>query len=91
MVLVQIEASSSSGDSTVVEELRDFDCANAHCFDPNEEGKIRSVIHAGGVNDFNSCIRDLASVVADSMKESKKKRSVQNDVFLEDISQIQAV
>eukprot|EP00622_Pseudochattonella_farcimen_P002489 FR737417.1.p1 GENE.FR737417.1~~FR737417.1.p1 ORF type:complete len:380 (+),score=42.96 FR737417.1:36-1142(+) len=46
--------------SDIMEELTKFDVRNAHCYDPNEEAKLRTVIHAVGQAQFNKRIRNLA-------------------------------
>ena len=40
--------------------LTKFDVANAHCYDPNEEAKLRRVITAVGTEQFNQRVRTLA-------------------------------
>merc|ERR1712185_730587 len=46
--------------ANVLDRLRKFDVCDAHCYDPNEEGKLLRVIRAGGVDHFNAKIRRLA-------------------------------
>merc|ERR1711879_55195 len=41
------------------EELRDFDVCSAHCYDPNEEAKLKSVIEAVGEARFNAMVRGI--------------------------------
>ena len=52
------------------ESLASFDSCNAHCYDPNEEAKLRQVISAAGSDghesEFNVKIRKLAQYVGDS-------------------------
>eukprot|EP00928_Gymnodinium_smaydae_P008031 TRINITY_DN12887_c0_g2_i1.p1 TRINITY_DN12887_c0_g2~~TRINITY_DN12887_c0_g2_i1.p1 ORF type:complete len:652 (+),score=49.96 TRINITY_DN12887_c0_g2_i1:110-1957(+) len=43
-------------------QLRAFDVDSAHCFDPNEERRLRAVINALGVGEFNRKIRRFAEV-----------------------------
>merc|ERR1712151_1168012 len=40
--------------------LEEFDVAKAHCYDPNEEKKLRSVISLLGAARFNNRVRGLA-------------------------------
>mmetsp|Transcript_12874 Transcript_12874/g.22683 ORF Transcript_12874/g.22683 Transcript_12874/m.22683 type:complete len:143 (-) Transcript_12874:131-559(-) len=40
--------------------LSKFDVADAHCYDPNEEAKLRRVITAVGEDQFNDRVRALA-------------------------------
>eukprot|EP00929_Paragymnodinium_shiwhaense_P014209 TRINITY_DN122101_c0_g1_i1.p1 TRINITY_DN122101_c0_g1~~TRINITY_DN122101_c0_g1_i1.p1 ORF type:complete len:718 (+),score=117.49 TRINITY_DN122101_c0_g1_i1:162-2315(+) len=44
-----------------LERLQAFDIAEAHCFDPNEESRLRTVIKALGRSRFNHRIRTLAT------------------------------
>ena len=39
--------------------LSTFDFMESHCYDPNEEAKIRSCIQANGTLGFNMCVRQL--------------------------------
>lgn len=45
----------------VLNELKTFDYAYAHCYDPNEEIKIRAVITGVGVVRFHKRIQNLAT------------------------------
>ena len=47
-------------DSDGLDGLVTFDVAKAHCYDPNEEARLRSVICASGEFTFNSRIKKLA-------------------------------
>jgi hypothetical protein len=38
--------------------LLDFDLANAHCYSPEDEAKLRSIIESGGASAFNEMIRE---------------------------------
>ena len=46
---------------TVLKELMSFSISNAHCYDPNEEKRLRRVIGAVGVERFETNIRTLAT------------------------------
>ena len=48
--------------SATLDRLVSFSVHNAHCYDPNEERKLKSVICAGGQCLFESKIRQLALV-----------------------------
>jgi len=58
-------------------ELLKFDVSNAHCYDPNEEAKIRKIIKsaggAAGVEDFNSKIRMVGTQLSTKMRRSIRK------------------
>jgi len=51
---VELYDFSDRGTST----LLDFEVANAHCFSPDDEAKLRSIIESGGASDFNDMIRE---------------------------------
>ena len=51
------------------DSLQVFDYRAAHCYDPNEEAKIRAVIRGGGAAAFNKCIWQLGAAVAEAFKE----------------------
>ena len=60
---VTFKTINDNSNANLIDELRKFDVANAHCFDPNEEEKIRKVIGASGdngVRDFNGTIQSFA-------------------------------
>jgi len=44
----------------ILEELENFDINNAHCFDPNEELKLRKIISMIGIERLKRCVNDLA-------------------------------
>lgn len=48
------------GSTTVMQELVSFHVQQAHCYDPNEELKLNTVITAVGVDKFHDKIRALA-------------------------------
>jgi hypothetical protein len=51
---------SNAISSGIVRKLRQFDAADARCFDPNEENKIRRMIAATGKDAFDTAIHQLA-------------------------------
>jgi hypothetical protein len=53
---VELYDFSDAGTSTLLE----FDVANAHCFSPVDETKLRSIIESGGASNFNDMIREGA-------------------------------
>ncbi len=57
-------AAGSGGTCSPLADLSRFDVANARCFDPNEEARLRVVIAAMGAERFNSRIRSLAEFVS---------------------------
>ena len=54
----------------VVKILREFDVTSAHCYNPNEESRLMTVIQAVGVDKFNESIRDVAKIYAN--RKSKR-------------------
>ena len=49
-------------------DLMSFDVANAHCYDPNEEARLRSIIRVSTEFTFNSRIRKLAEACRTAQK-----------------------
>ena len=43
-----------------MEKLLSFDVNDAHCYDPNEEAKLRHIISAKGKENFDQRVRELA-------------------------------
>ena len=41
-------------------------------FDPNEELKLRSIIAAVGIEEFNRCVKQMANIVVTKSKQSTK-------------------
>jgi len=65
-----------NADDAVVECLKCFEMSMARCYNPNEEGKLKSVITAVGEARFNSMIRKIACNVEQQLAgEVAKKRS----------------
>ena len=46
----------------VVSDLQAFDLGNAHCYDPNEERKVRAAISTVGSERFAKRIQELAGL-----------------------------
>jgi hypothetical protein len=59
--LERVELVATDSNVDVMEILTTFDVMNAHCYDPNEEAKLRRVIRAVGTDQFNKRIHALAS------------------------------
>merc|ERR1712232_720383 len=59
--LVPLLSHTQSADETdaVAQQLLRFDVQDAHCYDPNEEARLRQVIAALGNEAFNQRIRTL--------------------------------
>jgi hypothetical protein len=69
-------------DVDVMQQLLLFEVENSHCYDPNEEAKLREIINTNGEHQFNSRIRDLASQSMQSrLKRSEKSESEKNYEF----------
>lgn len=58
--LVPLTTSSAHSDRDVFAPLRHFDVDLAHCYDPNEEQALMTVINAVGKKRFQGRVRDLA-------------------------------
>jgi hypothetical protein len=54
------ERTISSSNADTILKLKKFDIKNAHCFDPNEESKLRRVINAVGEKEFHDKIHKFA-------------------------------
>ena len=60
--LVPIEADGVTRES-ILESMSSFELENAHCYDPNEEIKLRSVMAAVGEEKFVARMRSLAGKI----------------------------
>jgi hypothetical protein len=54
---VELVDFSDTGTST----LLDFDVANAHCFSPTDEAKLRSIIESEGASTFSKMIQEVGA------------------------------
>lgn len=54
--------------------LEEFDVQNAHCYDPNEENRLRQVIDIVGEEQFNNRIRSLASALRKELAPQNRKQ-----------------
>jgi hypothetical protein len=59
----------------VLQPLRLFKLSGAHCFDPNEEIRLRTIIHARGESLFEERIRTLAEVCGDTLRQRRRTSS----------------
>mmetsp|Transcript_20888 Transcript_20888/g.48473 ORF Transcript_20888/g.48473 Transcript_20888/m.48473 type:complete len:1207 (-) Transcript_20888:343-3963(-) len=69
VVLISLSESEAGMEPAEVsgnEKLMNFQVADSHCYDPNEEHKLRSVIAAVGEARFNQSIQKLANDIATS-------------------------
>ena len=62
----------------VVKILRDFDVTKAHCYNPNEESRLITVITAVGVDKFNESIRDVAAIYSNRQTRSTRRKRRQD-------------
>lgn len=77
--LVTSKAESEEGpssSSSMLWGLEHFTLAAAHCFDPNEESRLRNIIHARGDDEFEQRVRQLASVCIGGLKEGNVSSTV---------------
>jgi len=65
----------NSADCDVMKKLANFTIANAHCYDPNEENRLRKVISAVGEARFVKQVRELATAMANNADTSFKMRN----------------
>jgi len=50
----------------IIEKLENFDLNNAHCFDPNEEFKLRSILEEIGSQHLLDIMKEIAITVKTS-------------------------
>ncbi len=53
-----------------IKTLENFDISTAHCFDPNEEFKLRTIIEGIGIDTLQMILRDIAA----ALRANRKKR-----------------
>jgi hypothetical protein len=58
--------------SSVLLGLENFSLSSAHCFDPNEESRLRDIIHARGDEVFENRVRELAGFCIGGLRERSK-------------------
>merc|ERR1712083_1174571 len=61
------------GNSSSMDALKTFDIRDAHCYDPNEEARLHTVVEGIGVDRFNGRIRALAEAIDSANEESSKQ------------------
>merc|ERR1712151_525551 len=66
--LITIDSTEDGQHFDALAELERFDVLDAHCYDPNEEARLREVIAAVGVERFNERIRHLATVLRSELE-----------------------
>jgi hypothetical protein len=54
----------------LLERLKNFQVKDAHCYDPNEETKLRHIIEANGEDEFNRRVSNLACQAIDSINSN---------------------
>lgn len=74
IVVLSLEDGSGGGASfNLATEMRNFDIDNAHCFDPNEEYKLRQIIHDIGVDRLKTSLETLADSLSTSRAQGRGK------------------
>jgi len=58
--IFSLDDDDDDDDDDLLERLKNFNVKDAHCYDPNEETKLRYIIVANGEDEFNRRVRDLA-------------------------------
>jgi hypothetical protein len=56
--------------------LINFDLNNAHCYDPNEEFKLRQIIYIMDEKKFINCIKIMGSILNDKLKNLNETSSL---------------
>jgi hypothetical protein len=74
---VEVEPLNKQGskEEGMLEQLVHFDVSVAHCYDPNEEMRLRRVIGAVGESQFNDRIRVLAKACIKQAQEQKEREA----------------
>jgi len=69
---VLVESLEGDAGCDVVERLLHFELANSHCYDPNEENKIRGVIAQSGAHQFERLVREVGDACSRRSKAKSK-------------------
>jgi len=77
-----VDANTDASPMGALISLKSFSLANAHCFDPNEEGRLREIISARGASTFESRIRELAVECEAAMLRRKRSSSIRMSSML---------
>eukprot|EP01041_Mallomonas_annulata_P001882 gene1882-3650_t len=68
------------GDEASIQErlndLENFNINKAHCFDPNEELKLRRVIHDVGIERFLACLKQISTIIRVKQQQHSPYRSI---------------
>lgn len=63
--------------TVLLDSLKQFSMTNAHCFDPNEEARLRNIISARGETEFQDRIRQLAFLCEKSVNGGAARPAIQ--------------
>ena len=55
----------------VIKQFENFDLNHAHCFSPNEEYKLRSIIGQVGVERFEMCVMKMTKILSKKLTQPK--------------------
>ena len=55
-----------------LKEIKTFKLQNAHCYDPNEEQRIRLIVREGGEGEFEKQIQELGTSVLKKFEEEQQ-------------------
>mmetsp|Transcript_23827 Transcript_23827/g.64275 ORF Transcript_23827/g.64275 Transcript_23827/m.64275 type:complete len:111 (-) Transcript_23827:80-412(-) len=76
-------------ESTPLNLLCEYEVSRAHCYDPNEEHSLRTVIHAVGEARFNQSIKGMGEAVLEQREREKRaadrkmrKKSTRGDLYM---------
>lgn len=73
---VKTKTPGDDGQVDIPGELRGFDINRAHCFGPNEEFKLRAILHEVGIDRLADCMAALARTY-----QRKKLEQQQRGIF----------
>jgi len=71
-------------ESKSLDALTHFDVDNTHCYDPNDEWRLKSIISSVGCADFNEKFRKMAKKII-KMRFKDKRRTMKELKFIEPI------
>ena len=72
-MLKSAKETARESEDNVLNNLLSFDVQRSHCYDPNEESNLRSVIIAVGAERFNESIRKLAKEVIQAREKAGER------------------
>jgi hypothetical protein len=66
----------------VPQQLAQFKCEDARCYDPNEQSKILRIIHEGSKSQFEGLIREIGASIGSMQSSSNLKQHLRRFMLL---------